>query len=240
MHTPPRGGQRARPLTATCRPPWTCGTGRGDHRQRSAATARAGVTVVCLVPARTDTRWFHDHVLAEGAEVRYVRGRLKFGNATTGAPFASLVVIYRGSPADAELVPAGSDGDAEDVLEVGDLCRGPARLDPREPPGRWSATGPYPGTSRSGYGPPAPSAGSESLHGRRAQLPPCPSGADRSGTDRGRTQQASLRRHAEVARSAAVGAGLRRLGSAIANTRLRLSNVDNFLSRRFSLRPQRR
>lgn len=77
-----------------CNPPY----GRGIDRwmAKAADTARAGVTVVCLVPARTDTRWFHDHVLAEGAEVRFVKGRLKFGNATAGAPFANLVIVYRG------------------------------------------------------------------------------------------------------------------------------------------------
>lgn len=92
----------------------------GAWMAKAAATARAGVTVVCLVPARTDTRWFHDHVLAEGAEVRFVRGRLKFGTATTGAPFASLVVIYRGQSSADDPGAAGPDGDVEDVLELGD------------------------------------------------------------------------------------------------------------------------
>lgn len=59
------------------------------------AAAQAGCVVVCLVPVRADTRWWHDLVLAAGAEVRYVRGRLTFGDATTSAPFASAVVIYR-------------------------------------------------------------------------------------------------------------------------------------------------
>ncbi|WP_330473518.1 DNA N-6-adenine-methyltransferase [Terrabacter sp. C0L_2] len=99
----------------------------GDWMAKAAATARAGATVVCLVPARTDTRWFHDHVLAEGAEVRYVRGRLKFGSATTGAPFASLVIIYRGASSvgaaeesSAEVVATRPQGDVQDVLESGD------------------------------------------------------------------------------------------------------------------------
>ena len=99
----------------------------GDWMAKAAETARGGATVVCLVPARTDTRWFHDHVLAEGAEVRYVRGRLKFGSATTGAPFASLVVIYRGHPTvqaaeepSAEVVTARPQHEVQDVLELGD------------------------------------------------------------------------------------------------------------------------
>ncbi|GGN07660.1 hypothetical protein GCM10009721_39180 [Terrabacter tumescens] len=99
-----------------------------DWMAKAAATARAGVTVVCLVPARTDTRWFHEHVLAEGAEVRYVRGRLKFGTATTGAPFASLVIIYRGHSS-AEAEEAGPDCEAGDTLDLDDEVKPQA---PRE------------------------------------------------------------------------------------------------------------
>jgi hypothetical protein len=50
---------------------------------------------VFLVPARTDTRWFHGLVLPAAAEVRFLRGRLKFGGAKTDAPFPSMVVVYR-------------------------------------------------------------------------------------------------------------------------------------------------
>ena len=53
-----------------------------------------GATVVCLVPCRTDTRWFHDWVYGK-AELRFVRGRLKF-NGKGSAPFPSLIAIYRG------------------------------------------------------------------------------------------------------------------------------------------------
>ena len=52
-------------------------------------------TIVCLLPARTDTSWWHDYVIGGGAEVRFVRGRLKFGGAKHGAPFPSAVVIFR-------------------------------------------------------------------------------------------------------------------------------------------------
>lgn len=54
----------------------------------------AGATVVLLVHARTDTRWFHNFVLGK-AELRFVRGRLKFGDGTQSAPFPSLVAVYR-------------------------------------------------------------------------------------------------------------------------------------------------
>lgn len=52
--------------------------------------------VVMLIPARTDTRWFHDYIYGK-AEIRFVKGRLKFGNAKQSAPFPSMVVIYRAS-----------------------------------------------------------------------------------------------------------------------------------------------
>ena len=75
------------------------------------AAAQAGATVVTLVPVRADTTWWHEHVLATGAEVRYVRGRLTFGDAVNTAAFASAVVIYRptdilGAPGPVSTMPA--------------------------------------------------------------------------------------------------------------------------------------
>ncbi len=57
--------------------------------------AKRGVVVVGLLPARTDTRWWHEHV-TQASEVRFLRGRLKFGTATNSAPFPSAVVIWAG------------------------------------------------------------------------------------------------------------------------------------------------
>lgn len=68
--------------------------GRGIVRWMEKA-ANSGTTVVCLVPARTDTRWWHSYVIDMGAEVQFVRGRLKFGESKNSAPFPSAVVIYR-------------------------------------------------------------------------------------------------------------------------------------------------
>lgn len=53
-----------------------------------------GATVVCLLPARTDTRWWHEYV-AHAADVRFVRGRLKFGGSRNSAPFPSAVVVFK-------------------------------------------------------------------------------------------------------------------------------------------------
>ena len=52
-----------------------------------------GATVVCLIPARTDTSWFHDYCIK--GEVRFIRGRLKFGGSKNNAPFPSAIVIFK-------------------------------------------------------------------------------------------------------------------------------------------------
>jgi site-specific DNA-methyltransferase (adenine-specific) len=57
--------------------------------------ANGDAKVLCyLLPARTDTAWFHDFCL-KATEIRFLRGRLKFGNAVNSAPFPSMVVIFR-------------------------------------------------------------------------------------------------------------------------------------------------
>ena len=74
---------------------------------KAATEARKGLTVVCLVPSRTDTRWWHDYVWDDvrhcarpGIEIRFIRGRLKFentGKPLNSAPFPSVVIIFRSS-----------------------------------------------------------------------------------------------------------------------------------------------
>lgn len=49
---------------------------------------------VMLLPARTDTKWFHDWIY-QRAEIRFVKGRLKFGGQTNSAPFPTMVVIFK-------------------------------------------------------------------------------------------------------------------------------------------------
>lgn len=51
--------------------------------------------VVMLLPARTDTRYFHDFVM-RASEVHFIRGRLKFGDSNNSAPFPSMVVVFDG------------------------------------------------------------------------------------------------------------------------------------------------
>lgn len=53
-----------------------------------------GSLVVMLIPARTDTRWFHNYIYGK-AEIRFIKGRLRFGNSNANAPFPSMVVVFR-------------------------------------------------------------------------------------------------------------------------------------------------
>ena len=55
-----------------------------------------GVTVVCLIPSRTDTKYWHDYCM-RADEIRFIKGRLKFGNSTNSAPFPSVIVIFNGN-----------------------------------------------------------------------------------------------------------------------------------------------
>lgn len=70
----------------------------GKWVQKAYEAAHEGATVVCLIPARTDTAWWHTFVM-RATEVRFVRGRLKFGEATNAAPFPSAVVVFRATTA---------------------------------------------------------------------------------------------------------------------------------------------
>jgi phage N-6-adenine-methyltransferase len=78
-----------------CNPPYGRGI-TGQWVKKAAETAAQGTTVVMLLPARTDTRWFHYFIYKQpSVEVRFVKGRLKFGGSKTSAPFPSMVVVFR-------------------------------------------------------------------------------------------------------------------------------------------------
>lgn len=74
-----------------CNPPY--GSGLGDWLKRG---MEADVAVF-LIPARTDTRWFHNIVLPNAKDIRFLKGRLKFGDARHSAPFPSMVVVFEKS-----------------------------------------------------------------------------------------------------------------------------------------------
>ena len=65
----------------------------GWWMEKAYKSSQKGATVVCLVPARTDTKWFHDYALK--GEVRFIKGRLKFGGAKNSAPFPSILVVFK-------------------------------------------------------------------------------------------------------------------------------------------------
>ena len=79
--------------TCWCNPPY--GRDVWQWVRRALFASFGGATVVMLLPARTDTKWFHDYIYKR-AEIRFVKGRLKFGNSKNSAPFPSMIVVFRG------------------------------------------------------------------------------------------------------------------------------------------------
>ena len=79
-------------------PPY--GRGIGGWVRKAYESSLGGATVVCLIPARTDTAYWHDYAM-RAAEIRLVRGRLHFGGGHEGtahnAPFPCAVVVFRPS-----------------------------------------------------------------------------------------------------------------------------------------------
>lgn len=74
-----------------CNPPY----GRAITKwvKKAYESSQNGATVVMLIPSRTDTAWWHDYVIKGG--MRFLRGRLKFGNSKNSAPFPSAICIFR-------------------------------------------------------------------------------------------------------------------------------------------------
>lgn len=63
---------------------------------KKASEIAGGGQVVCLLPARTDTRYFHQYIYKKrNVEIRFIKGRLKFGDSKNSAPFPSMVVIFK-------------------------------------------------------------------------------------------------------------------------------------------------
>lgn len=74
-----------------------------DWMRKAYGAALEGATVVCLVPSRTDTNWWHEYAMK--GEIRLLRGRLKFGDCKDSAPFPSAVIVFR--PREFRLVSYG-------------------------------------------------------------------------------------------------------------------------------------
>jgi site-specific DNA-methyltransferase (adenine-specific) len=71
-------------------PPY--GRGIGGWVKKAYEESLKGCTVVCLLPARTDTRWFHDYCTK--GKIEFIKGRLKFGGHKNSAPFPSMIVVF--------------------------------------------------------------------------------------------------------------------------------------------------
>jgi phage N-6-adenine-methyltransferase len=81
----------AMPNAVWMNPPY--GRGIGAWVKKAYETGQKGTVVVCLLPARTDTAWWHDYCMK--GEIRFIRGRLKFGGHKNSAPFPSAIVIFK-------------------------------------------------------------------------------------------------------------------------------------------------
>lgn len=66
----------------------------GKWVKRAYEQSQKGATVVCLVPSRTDTAWWHDWAM-NATEIRYIRGRIRFVDAPYSAPFPSAILVFR-------------------------------------------------------------------------------------------------------------------------------------------------
>ena len=78
-----------------CNPPYCRKTGKWV--KKAYEESKKGATVVMLLPCRPDVSWFHDYILGK-AEIRFIRGRLKFGGSSNSAPFPSMVVVFGKAP----------------------------------------------------------------------------------------------------------------------------------------------
>ena len=75
-----------------CNPPY--GRNIGKWINKGYNESQQGKLVVMLIPSRTDTKWFHEYVLK--GEIRFIKGRLKFGDSKNSAPFPSAIVVFDG------------------------------------------------------------------------------------------------------------------------------------------------
>lgn len=114
---PPYGGRQLRP--------WL---------EKARLEAAAGATVVCLLPFAPDTGWWQELVLAAGAEVRPIRGRVRFVGSPGSAPFASAIVVYRPPLLAQGALPREAPAPGPSVTNL-ELFGMPVAVDPALPAG---------------------------------------------------------------------------------------------------------
>ena len=64
--------------------------------QKAYEESQKGAKIVCLIPSRTDTAYLHDYIFGKADDIRFIKGRLKFGGSKNPAPFPSAIIIYKG------------------------------------------------------------------------------------------------------------------------------------------------
>lgn len=74
-----------------CNPPYGRQIGQWVKK-----ASESNCKVVMLLPARTDTKWFHEYILPN-ASIEFIKGRLKFGNSKNSAPFPSMICVFDNS-----------------------------------------------------------------------------------------------------------------------------------------------
>lgn len=78
-----------------CNPPYGKDLGKWVEKA-SVEIGKDADVVVMLIPSRTDTKWFHEFIyMKQNVEVRFIKGRLKFGGSKNSAPFPSMIVIFK-------------------------------------------------------------------------------------------------------------------------------------------------
>lgn len=75
-----------------CNPPYSR---IKDWVKKAYEESLLGKVVVLLIPSRTDTRWWHDYCM-KASEIRFIKGRLKFGDSKNAAPFPSCIIVFNG------------------------------------------------------------------------------------------------------------------------------------------------
>ena len=75
-------------------PPWSKGRPITPWLEKALAESRLGKLAVCLIPSRTDTRWWHGYVM-QASEIRFLRGRLKFSGSKNSAPLSLLTLATK-------------------------------------------------------------------------------------------------------------------------------------------------
>lgn len=81
--------------TVFCNPPYGREIGKWVEKCYSEVIQGNAKCAVMLIPSRTDTQWFHKYIYKKAYEIRFIKGRLKFGDSKNSAPFPSMVVIFK-------------------------------------------------------------------------------------------------------------------------------------------------